>query len=216
MGLDNPGVTEYFSSITSGYPGFRRNMRTRGAGDKGVVGDRQKRRKEMSLNDEFVILLRKTCPVNLSQAFSVLKDTNSFKDLFRESSQTLDHSNTVKALVTSYDSASSPLEKSFVLSLFSTFNTRAATINTFKCTEHDVKKANLLARLRRLTIIKKTDDSTFGRFPKETVTHMESWTCIRMLCVEPRFRTGSVCAIFSSRTRTECIITMSFIVNAPG
>ena len=65
VGLDNPGVVEYFFIITSGYTGFRRNMHTRGAGDKGVVGDRQKRRKETS---------------------SVLKGTNSFKDLFRESS----------------------------------------------------------------------------------------------------------------------------------
>jgi hypothetical protein len=96
VGLDNPGVAEYFCSITSGFEGFRRNMCTRGAGDKGVVGDRQKRRKETSLNDEFVMLLRKACPANLSQAFSVLKDTDSFKDLFRESSQTLDHSNTVQ------------------------------------------------------------------------------------------------------------------------
>ena len=175
VGLDNPGVAEYFCSITSGYTGFRRNMRTRGAGDKGVVGDRQKRRQEPSLNDEFVMLLRKTCPANLSHAFSVLKGTNSFKDLFRDSSQTLENNDAVKALVTSYDSASIALEKSFVLSLFSTFNTRAATMKTFKCTEHAVKKANLLARLRRLTIIKKTDESTFGRFAKETVAHMESW-----------------------------------------
>ena len=175
VGLDNPGVAEYFCSITSGYTGFRRNMRTRGAGDKGVVGDRQKRRQEPSLNDEFVMLLRKTCPANLSHAFSVLKGTNSFKDLFRDSSQTLENNDAVKALVTSYDSAAIALEKSFVLSLFSTFNTRAATMKTFKCTEHAVKKANLLARLRRLTIIKKTDESTFGRFAKETVAHMESW-----------------------------------------
>ena len=82
------------------------------------MGDRQKRRKETTLNEESVILLRKTCPDNLSQVFSVLKGTNSFKDLFRESSQTLDRSNTVNVLVTSYDSVSSPLEKSFVLSLF--------------------------------------------------------------------------------------------------
>ena len=175
VGLDNPGVTEYFCSITSGYAGFRRNMRTRGAGDKGVVGDRQKRRHQTSLNDEFVMLLRKACPPDLSQAFSVLQGTNSFKDFFRDSSQTLENNNTVKALVTSYDSAAMPLEKSFVLSLFSTFNTRAATMKTFKCTEHAVKTAILLARLRRLTIIKKTDASTFGRFAKETVAHMESW-----------------------------------------
>ena len=172
VGLDNPGVAEYFCSITRGFAGFRRNMRTRGAGDKGVVGDRQKRRHQTSLNDEFVMLLRKACPPDLSQAFSVLQGTNSFKDFFRDSSQTLENNNTVKALVTSYDSAAMPLEKSFVLSLFSTFNTRAATMKTFKCTEHAVKTANLLARLRRLTIIKKTDASTFGRFAKETVAQI--------------------------------------------
>ena len=27
VGLDNPGVAEYLCRITSGYPGFRRNMR---------------------------------------------------------------------------------------------------------------------------------------------------------------------------------------------
>jgi hypothetical protein len=45
VGLDNTGVVEYFCSITSGFEGFTRNMRTRGAGDKGFedIGSRQQR-----------------------------------------------------------------------------------------------------------------------------------------------------------------------------
>ena len=43
VGIDNPGVAEYFCSITSGFQGFIWNMRTRGAGDNGVedIGSRQ-------------------------------------------------------------------------------------------------------------------------------------------------------------------------------
>ncbi len=43
VGIDNPGVAEYFCSITSGFEGFRRNLRTWGAGDKGFedIGSRQ-------------------------------------------------------------------------------------------------------------------------------------------------------------------------------
>ena len=48
-------------------------------------------------------------------------------------------------------------------------------MKTFNCNEYVVKTANVVARFHRLTIIKKTDDSTFGRFAKETVAHMESW-----------------------------------------
>jgi hypothetical protein len=70
VGLDNPGVAEYFCSITSGFQGFRRNIRTRGAGDKGVedIGSRHQRRLKTSLLEDFETALGKVCPQDLGQA----------------------------------------------------------------------------------------------------------------------------------------------------
>ena len=82
--LDNPGVAEYFCSITSGFQGFRRNMRTRGAGDNGVedIGSRHQRRLKTSLLEDFETALGKVCPQDLGQAFELLQSSQAFKTRF--------------------------------------------------------------------------------------------------------------------------------------
>jgi hypothetical protein len=180
MGLNSLGLAEYWCSLTPGYEGFRANQPTRGAGEKGTVGKRQRQRIEVSLSESFELLLKRVCPKDsdLSTAFSFLQGAPSFKKLVKTSSEALEQNHpAVQALVVAYQSAvraNEKMEAKFILSLISTKNNRDVTMKIFHCTEHAVKAANTLSRLRRVSVIDKVDTS-FGRFPKETVLHMEEF-----------------------------------------
>jgi hypothetical protein len=177
MGLNSLGLAEYLCSLTPGYEGFRAGLKTRGAGEKGDVGPRQQRRIQANLSQSFEELLQRTCPDDLAKAFDFLRGAQSFKELYKGSSEALELNNpAVQSLVDVYKrakDAKDKMEATFALSIFSTKYNSAVTITLFGCTKHEIKRANLLSRMRRITVIVKADES-FGRFEKETVEHMES------------------------------------------
>ena len=192
VGLDNPGVAEYFCSITSGFEGCRRNMRTRGAGDKTVedIGSRQQRRWKASLFQDFETALGKVCPEDLAQAFELLQSSQSFKTKFLPAIhyRFAQDDKSTQALVDAYKAAVSKQDKKeaqWVLALYSPFHSQELTMQLFECSEHACKQANLVHRIRNLPSPQKS--CTVRVLSKETVEHMEGFSFRADNCVRAAF-----------------------------
>lgn len=192
VGLDNPGVAEYFCSITSGFEGFRRNMRTRGAGDKGVedIGSRQQRRLQASLLQDFETALGKVCPQDLGQAFELLQSSQAFKTRFLPDMhyRFAQDDKTTQSLVDMYKEAVLKADKKqaqWVLALYSPFHPQDHTMQLFQCSEHNCKQANLAHRIRNLPAPQKS--CTVTVLSKETVEHMEGFSFRADNCVRAAF-----------------------------
>jgi hypothetical protein len=157
VGIDNPGVAEYFCSNTSGFEDFRRNMRTWGTGDKGFedIASRQQRRFKASLLQDVETALGKVCPQDLRQVFELLQSSQDFKTRFLSDMnyRFAQDDKTTQSLVDMYKETVSKEDKKqaqLVLTLYSPFHSQEHTIHLFQCSEHTYKQDNLTHRIRNL------------------------------------------------------------------
>jgi hypothetical protein len=142
------------------------------------VGDRQMRRMKHNLVQDFEAALSKTCPDDVEEGFRLLQDSQRFQSRFERGLMYRfeQHDKVRMQLVKLFKSSllkKNAAEARYILSLYSPFTTREATMQLFECTEHQVKQANVYHRLRNIPqpVVK----AGVSMLRKETVQHLEDF-----------------------------------------